>query len=65
MAETVRYFVIGETPQHLAKLEGLHASLWRDGAWQESNWAWSRISGAGGDADAREISADEAKTLQE
>jgi hypothetical protein len=63
LSRPVRYFAIGEPKPVVAKVEGNSVSLWKDGRWQESNWAWAKLSGAGGDADDREITEAEAQKL--
>jgi hypothetical protein len=57
---TVRFFHL-EDLDRVVKLDGALAWIWRDGAWQESAHAWRKVQGIGGDADGREITAEEAE----
>ncbi len=50
---TTRYYLGNGPPERLVRLEGGIAWVWRAGEWHER--------GHGGDADSREITADEAE----
>ena len=58
------YYVIEGPTELVAKVvDGAAGYVFRDGDWAESAYALERCSGMGGDADAREITAAEAKKL--
>ncbi len=64
MTMATTYYVIEGPKDLLAKVVDQRTGfLYRDGAWVEDAWALERCSGIGGDADAREITAAEAKKL--
>jgi hypothetical protein len=60
MAET-RYFVWEGPPNRLVKIEHGVGYILRHGQWQESEHAYRRVQGLGGDADSHPVSRAEAE----
>jgi len=60
---STRYF-IWEDPDRLVKVVDGVGYILRDGAWHQSEPAYRRASGIGGDADCREIDSIQGKRIE-